>query len=89
MRINQRFVKELRKEQLGCDRVLHIIDALDVVPVQAFYQRQVVDKTLTDIINCKAQRKEAKRQEEESAKKKLEEREKNCTECWLAGSGSD
>jgi hypothetical protein len=83
VRIQQRFIKELRAEARYSDRVKHIIQAVEEVPFHSDLQRKIVDRTVTEIIDSKA--KEEKRIREEKIAQKREESAKNCIGCLSIG----
>jgi hypothetical protein len=80
VRIQLRFVQELNKHAVGCNRTKSIVKALDIVPFHSDCQRKVVNEGIYDIL--KSQEREAKRLAEEAKKKRHEEHKSNCFSCY-------
>ena len=53
VRIQQAFVKQLRKEALGSNRIKHIIQVLEEIPFYSDVQRKILDRNLSEILRSK------------------------------------
>jgi len=80
VRLQHRFVEELTKYAVGCNRTKEIVKALGIVPFYAEQQRKVVDKGIFDILQSNEVA--AKLAAEEAAKKKKELHDANCVSCY-------
>lgn len=80
VRVQNRFVKELNKHAVTCNRTKSIVKALGEIPFHADYQRRIVCEGITAIL--KSAEEEAKRLREEAAKKKLEDHDEYCFSCY-------
>lgn len=80
VRLQHRFVAELNKHAVGCNRTKSIIKALGIIPFHSDCQRKVVDKGIFDIL--RSDEVAAKIAAEEVTKKKREQHDRNCFSCY-------
>lgn len=80
VRVQHRFVKELNKHAVNCNRTKSIVKTLGLITLHTDFQRRIVCEGITQIL--KAPEEEAKRLREEAAKKKLEDHDANCFACY-------
>ncbi|KAJ0394528.1 hypothetical protein P43SY_002491 [Pythium insidiosum] len=79
VRIQQAFVKQLRKEAPHSNRIKHIIDLVDLIPFHADSQRNILDEKITHVLKSKAAYEKLREEEEAEATKKADERD--CLAC--------
>jgi RNAse (barnase) inhibitor barstar len=77
VRIEQAFVKQLRKEALNSNRIKHIIQVVEEIPFHSDLQRKICDARITEILKSKAKAEQERRAE--ALKKKEESKKEACT----------
>ena len=79
VRVQQAFVKKLRKEALNSERVQHILHVIDEIPFHCALQRKILDQTISRILKSKDV--EAKRLKVEAEEKRKRDHLEKCTCC--------
>lgn len=80
LRIQQVFVRQLRKETKYSERIKHILNIIDLIPFYCDSQQKILDRTITEVLDSKEK---AAKELREEAERKEEERRKNFCYCDL------